>query len=126
MHIDDEEYELFRSLIHEATGIVLSDRRRQLICTRLSGRLRHYGYRTFREYYVHLVRRDPDGAELRSMLNAMTTNKTSFFREEHHFAMLREALPAWTRGPGAEPLRLWSAGCSTGEEPYSIAITLLE
>jgi chemotaxis protein methyltransferase CheR len=127
--ITEAEFEIFRALIREQTGIVLSDRKRQLICTRLSGRLRHYGYTSFQQYHDHLMREDPEGAELRCMLNAMTTNKTSFFREEHHFSFLEErVLPSVSRRGErlgtAVPLRLWSAACSTGEEPYSIAMTL--
>lgn len=127
--ITEAEFQTFRALIREQTGIVLSGSKRQLICTRLSGRLRCHGFTSFQQYHDHLMHRDPEGVELRCMLNAMTTNKTSFFREEHHFSFLEErVLPCVSRRGerlrAAVPLRLWSAACSTGEEPYSIAMTL--
>jgi chemotaxis protein methyltransferase CheR len=128
--ITDQEFERFRSLVHAQTGIALGDSKRQLLCSRLGRRLRHHGYSTFSQYYDHLRKRDPEGEELIRMINAITTNKTDFFRESHHFDLLRsEVLPALgTRvaAGGPRKLRIWSAGCSSGEEPYSIAVTVLD
>ena len=128
--ITDREFQRFRALVLQQTGIALGDSKRQLVCSRLGKRLRHYGYSTFSQYYEHLVERDPEGEELVRMINAITTNKTDFFREAHHFDFLRsDVLPAVVAEAGAgaaRRLRIWSAGCSSGEEPYSIALTVLE
>jgi chemotaxis protein methyltransferase CheR len=128
LRITDLEFRRFSALIHRETGIALGDHKRELVCARLGKRLRRYGYVTFGEYYEHLIDRDPDGHELLSMVNAITTNKTEFFRDEHHFAILRSTIlapPAAGRG-APRGLRIWSAGCSSGEEAYSIALTVLD
>jgi chemotaxis protein methyltransferase CheR len=128
--ITDAEFDRLRSLIHTETGIELRDTKRHLLCARLARRLRHHGYATFGEYWTHLRDHDPAGAERTAMINAITTTKTDFFREPHHFDFLREqVLPdvAARIARGDTPrLRIWSAGCSTGEEPYSIAFTVLD
>ncbi|HTR68547.1 MAG TPA: protein-glutamate O-methyltransferase CheR [Terriglobales bacterium] len=127
--LTDEEFELFRALIYAQTGICLRDTKRSLLTARLMKRMRHYQYQSFIHYYQHLQNDDPRGDELQQMINAVTTNKTSFFRESHHFDFLTEhvLVPARQRASQGTPssLRLWSAGCSSGEEPYSIAMTIL-
>jgi chemotaxis protein methyltransferase CheR len=127
--ITDREFQQFRALVRQHAGIALGETKRQLVCSRLGRRLRHYGYTSFSQYYRHLMEEDPDGQELVRMINAITTNKTEFFREAHHFAFLRSvvlpALAESSRGGGARRLRLWSAGCSSGEEPFSVALTML-
>jgi chemotaxis protein methyltransferase CheR len=123
--LTDREFARLRALVRAETGIALRDSKRALVCARLGRRLRHHGYTTFEEYCTHLEERDPVGDERRCLVDAITTTKTDFYRERHHFDFLRETvLPALARS-GAERLRLWSAGCSTGEEPYSLAWTLL-
>jgi len=129
--ITEAEFKLFQALVRDCTGIAIGDTKREMVCARLGKRLRHYGYGTFRQYHEHLCERDPAGAELQALINAITTNKTEFFREAHHFEFLRSHVAderrARAAGPG-EPvhrLRVWSAGCSSGEEAYSIAATLL-
>lgn len=128
--ITDREFRRFRALVSQQTGIALSESKRQLVSSRLGKRLRHYGYTTFSEYYEHLMERDPDGHELLRMINAITTNKTDFFREGHHFAFLRAEiltrLASQDAAGAPRRLRIWSAGCSSGEEPYSVALTVLE
>ncbi len=128
--LSDEEFLLFRGLIKTQTGIALSDFKRSLVQARLSKRLRQLGLRTFREYYDYLMKRDPTGEERIRFINAMTTNKTEFFREPHHFTYLKDVWLPSVRSRAAKTgerrIRIWSAGCSTGEEPYSIAITLWE
>ena len=128
--ITDREFHHFRALVLQQTGISLGDSKRQLVCSRLGKRLRHYGYSTFSQYYDHLVERDPDGEELVRMINAITTNKTDFFREAHHFEFIRSGiLPGLVSDAGTgggRRLRVWSAGCSSGEEPYSIALMVME
>jgi chemotaxis protein methyltransferase CheR len=124
----DAEFVLLRSLMYEQSGVHLAETKRQLLIGRLAKRLRHYGYEEFAQYYDHLKTRDPQGAELQEMINAVTTHKTAFFRESHHFDCLREQLLIPAGRAAAEgrraPIRIWSAGCSSGEEPYSIAITI--
>jgi chemotaxis protein methyltransferase CheR len=92
---------------------------------RLSRRLRALGLETFRDYRELLS--DPDGQEIVDFCNAITTNLTSFFRESHHFDYLRTHIlePLAAKPPGKR-LRIWSAGCSSGEEPYSTAMTIQE
>jgi chemotaxis protein methyltransferase CheR len=128
--ITDREFQQFRALVRKHAGIALGDTKRQLVCSRLGRRLRHYGYTTFSQYYKHLMEDDPGGQELVRMINAITTNKTEFFREAHHFAFLRSVvvpgLVSASQAGGPRRLRIWSAGCSSGEEPFSIALTLLE
>jgi len=128
--IGDDDFEAIRRLVREAAGITLNDSKRALVVARLSKRLRHYGYRSFGEYEKHLRDRDADGSELRELINCITTNKTEFFREAHHFEWLRrELIPqlkARAQVTGTKKLRIWSAGCSTGQEPYSIAMVLAE
>ncbi len=122
----DEDFEALRKLVKDVTGISLSDQKRELVYGRLARRLRALELSTFREYRELLVQ--DDGSELVQLCNAITTNLTSFFREAHHFEHLRKHLldPLVANPPTSRRLRLWSAGCSTGEEPYSLAMTVLE
>jgi chemotaxis protein methyltransferase CheR len=120
--LTDEEYEQFRRLVSEHTGISLRDSKRNLLVARLAQRLRELRMASFSEYY-DFVMRDSSGAELTAFINRITTNKTSFFREPGHFDFLvRKLLPAVTD----RRLRIWSAACSSGEEPYSIAMAVRE
>jgi chemotaxis protein methyltransferase CheR len=126
--ITDQEFDLLRRLIHAHAGITLAPWKRDVVRARLTRRLRELGLTTFAEYHTCLLA-DGSGSELMRFINAMTTNKTEFFREAHHFEYLRSTwLPS--RGPCRRAtdrrLRFWSAGCSTGEEPYSLAVTLLD
>jgi chemotaxis protein methyltransferase CheR len=97
---------------------------------RLGKRVRALGLVSFTDYHRLLVEHDPAGEEMDRLVNAITTNKTDFFREPHHFVYLTEvwapAVKARLAVPGDARLRIWSAGCSTGEEPYTIALTLLD
>ena len=128
MMMTDAEFELLRALMYQQSGVHLTEQKRDLLKGRLAKRLRHHSYESFAEYYDHLKNEDPQGTELQEMINAVTTHKTAFFRESHHFDCLRERLliparQAATRGHQS-PIRIWSAGCSSGEEPYTIAITV--
>lgn len=130
LSMDLKQFELFRELIHRETGIWLRDGKEYMLASRLSRRLRHLGMSSFTEYYNY-VEKSADGArEIGELINCVTTNKTSFFRENHHFEFLStKAVPeiqqAASHG-GARSVRIWSAACSTGQEPYSIAISVLE
>ncbi len=122
----DEDFNALRTLVRQLTGIALSEAKRELVYGRLSRRLRALGLQSF-SAYRDLLTDNPEGPEMVEFINAITTNLTSFFRESHHFDHLREQvlLPLLQRGSG-QRLRIWSAGCSTGEEPYSIAMTVRE
>jgi chemotaxis protein methyltransferase CheR len=124
--LTEAEFNRLRELVHEHTGIALSDSKRELVYGRLARRVRKLGLATFADYCALVERGHPE--ELQELANAITTNLTSFFRENHHFEELATTvLPQLERKrAAARRLRLWSAGCSTGEEPYSIAIVLRE
>ena len=121
----DEDFEALRKLVKDLTGISLTEQKRELVYGRLSRRLRALKLDSFAEYRQLLARND---AELVHLCNAITTNLTAFFREQHHFAHLRDQVlrPLAAERAGARRMRIWSAGCSTGEEPYSIAMSVLE
>lgn len=124
----DQEFKQFQTLIYDMTGINMGDSKRQLIFRRLVGRLKSLELSSFSDYLARLKRGD-DAVELEIFTNSITTNLTSFFREQHHFDYLAEnIIPELLRKKrrADKRLRIWSAGCSTGEEPYSIAITMRE
>lgn len=121
----DKDFRKIVELVMNTAGIVLSEKKRPFIQGRLGRRLRVLGMQDFRQYCNLLE--TPAGDEERSnLINAITTNHTSFFREPHHFTYLtRTILPKIMQEAGDQRrLRIWSAGCSTGEEPYTIAMTL--
>lgn len=120
---DPAHFEFLRVLAREVAGIELNESKRELVYGRLARRLRQLGLTNF-DQYCQLVK--PTGSpERNNFVNCITTNVTSFFRENHHFDFLRdEALPQLMRSRAAtRRLRIWSAACSTGQEAYSIAIT---
>jgi chemotaxis protein methyltransferase CheR len=125
-HLSDREFGELRRLVREHTGIALADSKRELVYSRLVRRLRRLSLGSFAEYLELLARGEP--AELEEFTNAITTNLTSFFREGHHFEFLSDTVfpELEKRNAAQRRLRIWSAGCSTGEEPYSIAIALQE
>ncbi len=121
------EYELFRRLIYEQAGINLGDQKHQLLRARLGKRLRAGDFSSYRAYYEH-VKADPTGAELSALIDAVSTNTTHLFREPQHLQFLARTLRAQLEDrkwrAGNRDLRIWSAGCSTGDEPYSVAMTV--
>lgn len=125
-----KEFKLFRDLIYKEAGIALGEGKHQLVESRLSKRLRSLDLTTYQQYYEYLMKSDPGDEERLRMINCLTTNKTDFFREDHHFKYLKShvfpALEKRARENGERKLRIWSAACSTGEEPYTIAMTVLE
>ncbi len=123
------DFRFIRDLVAERTGIMLSENKRDLVYGRLSRRLRELGLSCFRDYCSLLEKGESE--EMVQFVNAITTNLTSFFREDHHFEFLgKTLLPALLekklKNNLPRRLRIWSAGCSTGEEPYSIAMVLKE
>jgi chemotaxis protein methyltransferase CheR len=126
MEIGAEEFDFLRHVVFENAGIALGPSKRQLVQGRLARRLRELQLRSFAEYCEHVRNSGPE--ELARLINAITTNVTAFFRENHHFEQLaNRMLPeAMTRNATSRRLRIWSAGCSSGEEAYSIAMTAAE
>lgn len=121
------EFSLFSQLIERTTGIRMPDSKKLMLESRLKKRLRHHDKSSFREYYDFLVSPQGMREELVSMIDAVTTNKTDFFREAAHFAYLTESvLPSLPEIEIQNSVRVWSAGCSSGEEPYTLAMTLCE
>ncbi|MBI5068923.1 MAG: protein-glutamate O-methyltransferase CheR [Deltaproteobacteria bacterium] len=125
--VSDGEFARFQALVHREAGIWLSPAKKALLCGRLARRVRELGLGTLGSY-AEVVERDL--AERVHMLDCITTNETHFFREPRHFEILDQHLfPAWRAegeaGRRPRRVRLWSAACSTGEEPYSLAMALL-
>jgi len=118
----DRDFRRVCDLIHQRVGIALAPAKRDMVYGRLSRRLRSLGLRSFKDYLDELEAANSE-EEWQAFTNALTTNLTAFFREPHHFEKLREELQR-RRYDG--PLKLWSCAASTGEEPYSIAITACE
>ena len=124
--LTDADFSRLCELVHAHTGIALTEAKRQMVYGRLARRLRALKLTSFAEYVDLLEHGEPD--ELQEFTNAITTNLTSFFREAHHFDYLAEhVLPRIAAHAAvAGRLRLWSCACSTGEEPYSMAMVLRE
>lgn len=122
--MDKPTFDRIRKIVYERSGIALGENKDALVSARIGKRMRALGIRDARTYLRYLVE-DRTGQEGIELLNAVSTNVTSFFRESRHFGFLAEAVSVWLR-QGQRRFRFWSAACSTGEEPYSIAITLLD
>lgn len=127
LEIDDRTFHALARLVHDMSGIVLTDAKRGLVASRLARRLRLLGLADYAAYF-RMVTGDDGTAERSELISALTTNVTRFFREEHHFRALSESVlpPLLSLARSGGRVRLWSAGCSTGEEPYSLAMLLLE
>jgi chemotaxis protein methyltransferase CheR len=127
--LGEREFCVISDLVYEHCGINLHDGKKELVRARLAKRLREGNFPSFSDYVRHVLE-DPTGRELSILTDSLSTNLTKFFREEQHFEFLRsQFLPTLlkTRQQRRDlRIRGWSAGCSSGEEPYSIAITLLE
>ncbi len=125
--VDDHQFARFQALVQREAGIWLAPVKKALLVARLARRLRELGLASYRKYYDRVT---SDPAELVRMLDCLATNETHFFREPRHFTFLAEDVyPRWhaEAQAGARPraIRVWSAACSTGEEPYSLAMSLL-
>ena len=120
------DFDVLRALSNEYSGILVPDDKFDMFYSRLSKRVRLLGLSTFKEY-CHYLKSQPE-AEFTEFINAITTNLTAFFREKHHFDfVVQNILPDLVkRNAQDKQVKVWSAGCSSGEEPYSLAITLKE
>jgi chemotaxis protein methyltransferase CheR len=116
----DQDFAKIRRLLYEHSGIALSQHKKDMVYSRLARRLRVQGLRSFREYLEFLDIHEAE--EWQFFINALTTNLTAFFRENHHFAILGELV----RGQTQRPLRLWCCGSATGEEAYSMAMCVAD
>jgi chemotaxis protein methyltransferase CheR len=117
------EFAQISQLAYEHCGLDLSNNKQGLMAARLGKKLRELGLTSFSDYFAY-VKADATGAALTGMIDSLTTNHTSFFREPRHFDLLASTIyPALRDRP---QIHIWSAACSSGEEPYSIAMTLLE
>jgi chemotaxis protein methyltransferase CheR len=128
--ISEREFARFQRLIADASGISLTDGKRQLLVGRVGRVMREHRLESYAAY-LDMIEADRTGAELVRLLDLITTNETRFFRERGHFEFLTTSCyPAWKEaaiaGKRSRSIRVWSAACSTGQEPYSIAMTLLE
>ena len=117
----DADFERVRKLIYAHAGIALSPAKQDMVYSRLARRLRETGLKSFGDYLALLERGDKN--EWEKFVNSLTTNLTSFFREPHHFPILAEHLK---KLQGRSPIKIWCSAASTGEEPYSIAMTVVE
>jgi chemotaxis protein methyltransferase CheR len=124
IELSEAQFNKISQLTYEMCGINLRAGKEGLVKSRLSKRLRALGLSSF-DSYLEYVKKDSSGKELITLIDSLTTNKTSFFREEQHFEFLRSQILPSYREEGHR-MRIWSAGCSSGEEPYSIAILLRE
>jgi len=125
--LTDQDFEGLRRLVTRHTGISVGAGKRQLLFNRLNRRLQCHGLSSFGEY-CELIDSGRDRKEIEVFINAVTTNLTAFFREPHHFELLRQSVipQCLTANKHSQRLRIWSAGCSTGEEAYCLAITVYE
>ena len=119
--LNNDVFKRFRALVYRECGINLTDHKRAMFSSRLQKRLSHLGLTSFQDYYDLVVGGHSD-AELTTMLDYISTNQTEFFREPHHFMFLRERVVPELAAD--KTIRIWSTACSSGEEPYSIAMTL--
>ena len=128
--MSDTEYRRFAEYVHDVSGISLNDSKRALVARRLHARMRELGIESLADYTA-FVRSDVTGAETVKLLDLLATNETHFFRERPHWDFLAtEVLPRWVdeanHGAREKRVRAWSAACSSGQEPYSLAMQLLE
>jgi chemotaxis protein methyltransferase CheR len=128
--MSDEDFAGLRKLVHEVSGIALADSKRVMLASRLATRLRQLKLAGFPDYRALLATPGGLAGEQQALINAVTTNKTGFFRESHHFDFIGATLvPAFVeraRTTGKKEIVIWSAACSTGQEPWTIAMTLME
>jgi chemotaxis protein methyltransferase CheR len=127
--LTDREFQQISQMVYDHCGINLHEGKRELVRARMATRLRSGGFRSVGDYLEHVLA-DKTGSEFTTLIDTVSTNLTSFFRESRHFDYLNDKfLPALIESrqrDGHRRLRVWSAGCSSGEEPYTLAITLLE
>lgn len=129
IQLKDDEFFQIKELVHKNFGIFLTEQKKNLVMTRLQKILATKGFPSFRDYYNYVVT-DKSGSALSELANAISTNHTYFYREKDHFEFFKQtALPEivnMNRVAGDNDVRIWCAGCSTGEEPYNLVMQMLE
>jgi chemotaxis protein methyltransferase CheR len=123
--LSDRDLRTLARLIYDRAGITLHDGKKALVTARLQKRVRTGGFGSFAEY-VKFVESDRSGDEVVALLDAIATNHTSFFREPQHFEYLTQTILPSIKTPGRRGLNVWSAACSSGEEPYTIGMALAD
>jgi chemotaxis protein methyltransferase CheR len=121
--LNDREFAQIRDFMYRRTGISMGDGKKALVSGRLHKRIQHYGLRSFMEYF-QFITSGSEPAELQLAIDLLTTNETYFFREEKHFEYIKTQILPGLRAYA--PFRVWSAACSSGEEPYSLAMLLAD
>ncbi len=125
-HFTDDDFSFISKTIGEKVGIVLKDHKKDMVYSRVARRLRALGFKKVSEY-IHYIQQPENVSEVTDFVNAITTNLTRFYREDHHFEHLSQVLnSADSQTSGKKRYRIWSAGCSAGMEAYTIAITACE
>ncbi len=125
--LNEEEFKKFAKLIYEESGIFLKDTKLTLLSNRLRKRLQALNLDSYSDYYEHINSLSDRSKEIEQLIDVVSTNETYFFRNERQFeALSKHCLPELAKKKTEKKLRIWSAGCSTGEEPYTIAICVLE
>jgi len=122
-NLNDQEFAQFQKLIYDIAGISMSPAKKPLVSGRLAKRLAHHGVQNYGDYF-RILQKDGQHGELQIAVDLLTTNETYFFREPKHFDFLRDQLLPQYR-PG-RPFRVWSAACSSGQEPYTLAMVLAD
>jgi chemotaxis protein methyltransferase CheR len=123
-NMDNKIFNAFRNLVYDKAGIALGEKKEALVAARLSKRMHSLNIPTYEAYYEY-VNNDTDGLEIIKLLDSISTNVTHFFREHQHFEFIAHHIDKWYLA-GQRKFRIWSAGCSSGEEPYTIAMTINE
>jgi chemotaxis protein methyltransferase CheR len=122
-----EEFDKFAKLVYSESGIFLKDSKITLLSNRLRKRLQALSLKTFQDYYDYIQKMKDKSVEIIELIDVVSTNETYFFRNERHFdALMQKSFPDISKNKKDKTLTIWSAGCSTGEEPYTIAICVLE
>jgi len=129
MNISDKEFYKFKEMIYDNFGINLTEQKKGMLYTRLNKLVMTQGFESFNNYYDY-IKNDKSGKGLSELINAVSTNHTFFYRESHHFNYFQEkVLPEMfsrLRTENSRDLRIWSAGCSSGEEPYMLTMLMME
>jgi chemotaxis protein methyltransferase CheR len=129
MTIDDDEFQLLRDLVYQRFGISLTEQKKSLVVGRLQKDLQNKGFKSFGDYYTHLIK-NPSPDAFSNLIDRISTNYSFFFRENAHFDFFSQTLlpelVARLRKQGSNDLRIWCAGCSTCEEPYTLVMLMLE
>ncbi|MBU8920397.1 MAG: protein-glutamate O-methyltransferase CheR [Bacteroidales bacterium] len=124
VELNDRLFEKYKDLVYKRSGISLNDNKKILVQSRLAKRLKLLGLKDYKEYYDYLMG-DESGDELSNFIDVISTNVTHFYREAEHLKLLGKVVSDWSKS-GRTRFRFWSAACSSGEEPFSMAITIAE